>query len=128
LHAHACSGKAPFGQKPVYEEPTGLCIAQSAAILRHLARQHGYYGDDADEAARIDQAAEGVVDIRYRLTQDVFNRSSTEDQKAKAKAQFLADYLPIQFDIFSKLIERNGDSGYLVGSKVRTPTCVCVRV
>jgi glutathione S-transferase len=93
-----------------------LSLAQSGAITRHLAREHGYYGTSAQEAALIDQAAEGVVDIRTRVIQAVFR--TPEEQKAEARAQLLADYLPGQLAIFSKLLEKNGDNGFLVGSKV----------
>jgi hypothetical protein len=57
-----------------------------------------------------------VVDIRTRVIQAVFR--TPEEQKAEAKAQLLADYLPGQLAIFSKLLEKNGDNGFLVGSKV----------
>lgn len=57
------SGVLPFGALPLWEEPGGLRLVQSLAIVRHLARTHGLYGGDTSEAARCDMAAEGVVDF-----------------------------------------------------------------
>jgi glutathione S-transferase len=115
---YKAAGKAPFGQFPFYEEPSGLVVAQSMAIVRHLARQHGYYGANSDEAALIDQAAEGVIDIRTRFVQDAF-RTTDEEAKAKAKALFVAEYFPSQLEVFTTLLAKNGNNGFLVGSKVR---------
>jgi hypothetical protein len=58
-----------------------------------------------------------VIDVRTRFIQAVFR--TPEEQKAEATAQFLNDFLPAQFDIFSKLLEKNGNNGFFVGSKVR---------
>jgi glutathione S-transferase len=111
-----CAGKAPFGQLPIYEEP-GLVLAQSSAIARHLAREHGYYGETAHDAALIDQALEGVADIVTRLVQALF-LPLPDDKRAEAKASLLNEFLPAQFAIYSKLLEKNGNNGHLVGSKV----------
>jgi glutathione S-transferase len=118
---YQASGKAPFGQFPIYEEPLGLVVAQSSAITLHLARQHGYYGANSDEAALIDQAAEGVIDIRTRFGQDVHMFRATDE---KTKAQFLSEYFPSQLEVFTTLLAKNGNNGFLVGSKVR---CVALQ-
>ena len=92
-----------------------MVLAQSSAIARHVAREHGFYGETAHEAALIDQAAEGVADIVTRLVQALF---LPEDKRAEGKASLLNEYLPSQFEIYSKLLEKNGNNGHLVGSKV----------
>lgn len=112
---HLGTGKSPFGQLPIYEEP-GLSLVQSGAILRYLANKHGYAGASALESALIDQVYEGVTDMRMRLSQWVFQ--SPEDKKPEMKQKFLTEYLPEQLAIFTKLLEKNGNNGYLVGSKV----------
>lgn len=111
----SCTGKLPFGQLPLYEEP-GLSLVQSGAILRYLANKHGYAGANAQESALIDQLYEGVTDIRHRMSQAVFY--APEDKKAEAKEKFLNEYLPEQLANFTKLLEKNGNNGHLVGSKV----------
>jgi glutathione S-transferase len=99
-------------------------LAQSSAIARHVAREHGFYGETAHEAALIDQAAEGVADIVTRLVQALF---LPEDKRAEGKASLLNEYLPAQFEIYSKLLEKNGNNGHLVGSKVPC-TSSCLRL
>ncbi|ELR20801.1 glutathione S-transferase, C-terminal domain containing protein [Acanthamoeba castellanii str. Neff] len=113
---YQAAGKAPFGQLPIYEEP-GLVLAQSSAIARHVAREHGYYGETAHDAALIDQASEGVADIVSRLIQALF-LPLPDDKRAEAKASLLNEFLPAQFEIYSKLLEKNGNNGHLVGSKL----------
>jgi hypothetical protein len=108
-------GKAPFGQLPIYEEP-GLVLVQSGAIARYLARKHGYYGTDSNEAALIDQATEGVSEMAELVYQAVF--IVAEDKRPEAKATLVSDLLPGQLDNFTRLLERNGNNGYLVGSQV----------
>jgi glutathione S-transferase len=56
----------PFGQVPVYEEG-GLCIPQSHAIYRYLARKHGLYGNDEAERVRCDIVEETFVDAQAAL-------------------------------------------------------------
>jgi glutathione S-transferase len=109
------AGKSPFGQLPLYEEP-GLTLVQSAAITRYLAKKHGFAGTNDHEAALIDQAYEGAVEIVGRLV-PIF-RLETEEQKTAAKAKLVAEYLPTQLGSLSKLLEKNGNNGFFVGSKL----------
>jgi glutathione S-transferase len=94
------SGKLAFGQVPLYEEPEGLTLVQSAAIARHIARKHGYNGANALEEALIDQANEGVVDAFTAIAKAIW------------------ETLPAQLTNFEKLLEKNGNNGFLVGSKL----------
>jgi glutathione S-transferase len=61
------SGKLAYGALPLWEEPDGFHLAQSDAILRHLARTHGRYGASARETARCDELIAGVEDARAAL-------------------------------------------------------------
>jgi glutathione S-transferase len=109
------AGKTPFGQLPLYEEP-GLTLVQSAAITRYLAKKHGFAGTNDHEAALIDQAYEGAIDIFARVG-PIF-RLATEEQKAAAKEKLVAEFLPVQLESLSKLLEKNGNNGFFVGSKL----------
>jgi len=60
------AGLLPFGAVPVWEEP-GLRLAQSAAIVNHLARRHGLLPADPLEAARYDELMGAVDDVRAEL-------------------------------------------------------------
>jgi glutathione S-transferase len=111
-HAIAHSGKLAFGQLPLYEEP-GFVLVQSVAIARYLAMKHGLQGTNDTEAALIDQANEGVQDVWNRLTQVLV--FTPESEQPEAKAKLIKDYLPAQLAYFSRLLEKNGNSGYLVG-------------
>lgn len=52
----------PFGQVPVLEVD-GKQLAQSYAIARYLARQHGLAGQDDWEQAQVDMYADCVKDF-----------------------------------------------------------------
>ncbi|ELR16918.1 glutathione stransferase [Acanthamoeba castellanii str. Neff] len=108
-------GKLAFGQLPLYEEP-GLTLVQTTAIARYLARKHGYNGTNAHEEALIDQASEGVGDVLTSLVKTLF--FTPAEQLAEAKEKLVKETLPGQLANFEKLLEKNGNSGYLVGSKL----------
>lgn len=60
----------PYRQVPVYEESVNgnyLKLAQSNAILRHIARKHGLYGTDPLHVAYVDEILYAVDDIRAHL-------------------------------------------------------------
>jgi glutathione S-transferase len=109
------AGKLAFGQVPLYEEP-GLTLVQSSAIARHLARKHGYNGTNAHEEALIDQANEGVVDMLNDFAKAVF--FTPAEQQAEAKEKLVKETLPSHLTNFEKLLEKNGNNGFLVGSKL----------
>jgi glutathione S-transferase P len=49
--------QVPLGQLPIYEDGD-LLLAESHAIIRHLARKHDLYGKDEKERARCDMVEE----------------------------------------------------------------------
>lgn len=109
------SGKLAFGQVPLYEEPD-LTIVQSGAIARHVARVHGYYGSNEKEAALIDQAYEGLNDVLGEVAKTIFGTPA--DQQAAAKEKLTKEYLPTQLGYLGRLLEKNGNNGHFVGSKL----------
>jgi glutathione S-transferase len=100
---------------PIYEEP-GLTLVQSGAIIRYLAKKHGYVGANANEQAHIDQAYEGVTDLRAPIMTVAF--TSEGEQKAAAREKLITETVPRQLAFFNKLLEKNGNTGFLVGSKL----------
>jgi glutathione S-transferase len=52
----------PFGQMPIYQEED-LYIAQSRAILRHVARVNNLYGCDEREHVLCDIAEEAIAEV-----------------------------------------------------------------
>jgi glutathione S-transferase len=109
-------GKLPFGQVPLYEEPGGLALVQSAAIARYVAKKHGYAGTSALEEALIDQAAEGANDTYVALATAFYG--SAPDQRDAAVGKVVKETLPGHLASFNKLLEKNGNQGFLVGSKL----------
>jgi len=103
------TGKLPFGQVPLYEEGN-LVLAQSATIVRHLGRKHGFYGSNDTEAALIDMIYDGGDD--YYLSRYA---AKTDEQKAT----FNTEMRPKWLAYFEALIKRNNNgSGFFVGNKL----------
>lgn len=71
LGALRASGKPPFGQLPVLEID-GMCLSQSTAMLRYLARKGGFYGDTDEERVWIDMTAGAVADFAETVMQAPF--------------------------------------------------------
>ncbi len=65
------SGKLPFDQMPLLEID-GLCLSQSSAMIRYLARGHGLYGADSTEALWCDMIAGVVADFAETAMQAPF--------------------------------------------------------
>jgi glutathione S-transferase len=113
--ALTAEGKLLFGQIPLYEEPGGLTLVQSNAIVRHLARKHGYNGSNELEATKIDVVNEGVNDFFNKLIE--LNFRTEESKKAEAQATAVRDYLPTWLTYFGNIVDKSG-TGFVVGDKV----------
>jgi glutathione S-transferase len=107
------SGTLDFGSVPLWEED-GFHLVQSFAIARHLARKHGYNGENENEAAKIDSVVEGVRDAMLALRK-IFN--VPEDQRVQVWKEVVEKDLPKWFGFFEALLKKNG-SGYFVGNKI----------
>jgi glutathione S-transferase len=100
-----------FGQLPVLFDGK-FEIAQSNAILRHLARKHGLYGKDETEATQIDMINDCQEDLRLTYLKLIYQQYDTE------KDNYIKS-LPEKLALFEKALGRNnGGSGFFVGSKV----------
>jgi glutathione S-transferase len=108
---------------PLYEEP-GLTLVQSGAIARHLGKKLGYAGASDHEAALIDAAYEGVSDIVNRF---VAVLGLPAEQAKTETERLMKEYLPLQLGYLDKLLEKNGNNGFLVGGQVRVVSCVVCR-
>ena len=107
------TGELPFNALPVWEEPGGFRLAQSAAIANHLARAHGLRGKSAAEEAKVDEALGAADDVRMELRK-VF--TAAPEQRAAARAELAEKALPRWFGFLERLLKANhGGTGYLVG-------------
>ncbi|KRZ24561.1 putative splicing factor, arginine/serine-rich 7 [Trichinella pseudospiralis] len=89
--------KMLFGQVPcLYEDDKP--IVQSGAIMRHLGRRFGLYGN-ADEMTYVDVVYEGIVDLRLKYARLIYGDFSDE-----AKCKFVNEVLPVELARFEKLL------------------------
>merc|ERR1711879_359794 len=98
----------PFGQLPFYKD-SDVEMPQSIAIVRHLGRKHGLYGDSLAEQAQVDVVIDTVND-GMTAVMGQFNekfhggdRSGVEEAIEKAMGNI------------SKLLK---DNDFFVGNKV----------
>ncbi len=69
------SGKLPFDQMPLLETD-GLCLSQSSALVRYLARRGGLYGSNDTDAMWCDLVAGVVADFAEVALQAAFKPSA----------------------------------------------------
>jgi glutathione S-transferase len=108
-------GKLMFDQVPLWEEPSGLALVQSNAIIRHLARTHGLYGKNEQEAAIADALYEYMIDTRNLGSQAA--RAQDPIKKEELKKAFLEVDLPKVFNRLENILKKVG-TGFLVSSHI----------
>jgi len=109
------SGQLTFNQVPLWQEPDGLRLTQSSAIVRHLARKYNFYGSNEAEVARCDELAEGMLDFRTAV-----RGAAIGPDKAAGKKKVVEEIAPKYLGHFEKVLHANeGGKGFLVG---KTPT------
>ena len=86
LAALRASGTLPFDQMPLLDLD-GLNLSQSSAMVRHLARRGGFYGDDEIDALWCDMIAGAVADFAETAIQAAF-QPSPEVAMAAMAARF----------------------------------------
>lgn len=107
------TAQLPFGAVPVWEEPDGFRLAQSAAIATHLARLHGLMGSTEREGAQVEQMIGAYDDVRAELRKLAI---AAPEARAAAREALAAAFLPRWFGYFDRLLGANpAGSGFLVG-------------
>lgn len=91
------SGKIPFGQMPVLRDGD-MYLAQSGAILRHLARKHDLYGTTEEEKAMADMINDFANDLRTPYVRMIYSDNWKEMlpeylETAKKQLELLERYL-----------------------------------
>lgn len=108
------TGELPFDAVPVWEEPGGFKLAQSAAIANHIARAHGLRGKGPVEEARVDEALGAVEDVRNELRKLA---TAAAEQRAAVRAELLEKTLPRWFGFLDRYLRGNqGGAGFVAGS------------
>jgi len=95
----------PFGQIPFYEKGN-FKLAQSHAIVRHLAREHNLYGSSLEENAHVDMVLDGVLDLRRTRDPLRYFEVSSEDKKKYIDKYWSVEH-PKWSGYFEKLIVEN---------------------
>ena len=99
-----------FGQLPVLFDGS-FEIAQSNAILRHVARKHGLYGKDDTEKTLVDMINDQQEDIRLAYIKLIY-------QQYEAEKDNFVKSIPEKLAVFEKMLAKNhGGSGFFVGTK-----------
>lgn len=102
-----------FGQVPMYEDGE-VCIHQSHAIYRHLARKYDLYGDDEAERIRCDVIEEAFVDAQNNIGGFGWN-----PKFAELREDYETTKLPPILEKLQALFELNPvNSGWWVGNRV----------
>lgn len=115
----AMKSKMPLGQLPVLIEHTDgneIHIPQSGAIMRHLARTFGLYGENEREATLTDVLAETVNDARAKFFPVLFAGLYGTSQETIEKYW---STVSATLSVFDKLLAQSfsKESGFFVGLK-----------
>jgi glutathione S-transferase len=114
FNALKATGILPFDMVPIWEEPGGFLLAESDAIVRHLARTHGLYGRDAREAARCDMIFSALDGMRTDLRRLV---SVAPAERAAQRDELRERILPRWLGYFERILSANGGD-FIVGGAV----------
>ncbi|KNE56533.1 hypothetical protein, variant 2 [Allomyces macrogynus ATCC 38327] len=111
----------PFGQLPalvITDDKTKqtTTLAQSAAIVRYLARKYNLVAADPLDAALSDSVWESVSDVTNAMINVVFR--TAEADKPAAIEKFKNEILPHFIKAHTALLEKNGNKGIYFGDKI----------
>ncbi|EDO33767.1 predicted protein [Nematostella vectensis] len=111
------SGRCPFGELPLLEISDGRKLAQSHAIFRFLAKEHGLAPSDSYSQARCDMFLDNTKDMIEKVGTAFWEKDEKlKEQKSK---EFHEETLPKRLEFINKLFQENkGGKGYLVGDKI----------
>ncbi|XP_077985459.1 hematopoietic prostaglandin D synthase-like [Glandiceps talaboti] len=107
------TGKYPFDQVPTLEFD-GVILAQSRAMARFVAKEHGLAGKDNLENAQIDMITDVLEDVFKDFMKFFFHE--TDEEKIKVmESEHNANILQVSLRGLEKLLKDNGGDGYFVG-------------
>ena len=104
----------PLGQLPLLEVG-GESLAQSVAIARYLARQHGLAGNTEMAAAQADMVIDTLSDLMVPVA--AMMREKDEQKRADMKASFSSETLPGWLTMLERLLTRRGGK-YFAGGEL----------
>jgi glutathione S-transferase len=114
--ALAGSPDLPFGAVPVWVEADGFRLAQSMAIVRHVASGAGLMGKTARERALCDQMLGAFEDVRGEVRR-MFTASP--ERRAALDKELAEVILPRWLGRLDRVLAANGGgAGFVVGDQL----------
>src|SRR5262249_11171820 len=101
------SGALPYEALPVWIEHDGFTLAQSHAIVLHLARNHGLLPVDRRARALVDETMGAYDDVRLELRKLI---STEPAARPHARQELLETFLPRWMGFLDRrLVDPTGD-------------------
>ncbi|KAL1923140.1 uncharacterized protein VTP21DRAFT_9516 [Calcarisporiella thermophila] len=108
-----------FGRLPILyvTKPDGkrVEIAESNAISRYLAREHGLLGDDSDETAFVESVIDSLNDLLATALHHVF--FAKEEEKKAAGKKTLQESAEKLIPYHERLLKKNSSNGHYLKDK-----------
>jgi len=106
-----------LGSLPIltYTKPNGdkMVVPQSAAILRHLARKFGLYGQTDDDMTRVDYIVDSVMEFRDKFMGVAYKRFFGKVDP-DPEIEYFKSFAPGHLDVLTKFVEQSpSKNGYL---------------
>jgi glutathione S-transferase len=102
----------PFGQLPTYEDDEGIVMAQSRAIMNHIARKHGLYGSTAVESYMVDAVMECLADLNPAQLYGAL--SLPEEEKKAALTKFRDEIAPKHLKCLDAFVSKSPSTTFVV--------------
>ncbi|KAJ3354222.1 hypothetical protein GGF32_002651 [Allomyces javanicus] len=111
----------PFGQLPVLimaddKSKQPIQLAQSAAIVRHLARKFNLVAEDPLDAAISDSVFEHSIEVSNKIIRLVW--LTPKEEKPAEIEKFKQEVVPAFIKAQTAILEKNGNKGIYAGNKM----------
>jgi glutathione S-transferase len=108
----------PFPNLPYLIDTSGssrICLSQSNAILRYLARRFNFYDGSKSDRIEIDVLQDEAYDFRNEIINTVYTLG---ENYASAFEQFSTNTVPCYLDSFDAYLRHSDDKNFFVGSRL----------
>jgi len=106
LGAHKSLTILPYGQLPVLEDSCGNVTAQTATIVRTVAKRLNQYPSNPVDASRAESVSEQCYDVVGKIFGHMFGNNPTADD--------LKTYLTTQYGYFEAILAKSESKGEYV--------------
>ena len=116
--SHRATLHLPFPNLPYLIDSSGtqpIQITQSNAILRYIARNYGFYGENENDRIQIDILQEEAYDYRNKIVKAAYTLG---DAYSDAFADFSNNAVPRHVDGFERFLSARSDTTHFVGENL----------